>query len=154
MPVWVWIQSTGVATAIGQSSLLTGLLSAVHLVGMTVLVGGAFVSGLRSLGVLFADRPFADVAGAAGRGIEVGFFVSVVSGLLLFSPRAASAAANEIFQVKMLVLVAAVVAHVAWFRRARRSAGTAPRRFVPAGVAGLLLWVGVALAGCAYILLE
>ena len=152
--MWEWIQATGVATTIGQSSVLTGFLSAVHLVGMTLLVGGAFVSGLRSLGVLLADRPFADVAGAAGRGIEVGLLVSIVSGLLLFSPRAASAAANEIFQVKMLVLLAAVVSHVVWFRRLRRTAGPEHRRFVPAGVVGLLLWVGVALAGCTYILLE
>lgn len=149
-----WLETSGVATAIGQSAVLTGFLSAVHLLGMTLLVGGALVSSLRLLGVLLPDRPVPDVAAAAGRGIEVGLVVSLTSGLLLFSPRASSALGSGFFQLKMLLLVAAAGLHVVWYRRVIRRAHQRPFTLRIAGGLALVLWLGVASAGAAFILLE
>jgi len=62
-----WLESTGIATTVRDSLLLTSTLSAVHLLGFTLITGGAFVSNLRLLGVLLPDRRVLDVSGDAGQ---------------------------------------------------------------------------------------
>ena len=151
---FVWLEGTGVATTVRDSLMLTGALSAVHLVGFTLVTGGALVSNLNLLGVLFRDRPVLDVTRPATRGIAVGLVISVATGALLFGPRASVASANSIFQTKMALLAAAVAFHFTVHQRVARSeavTGTARRA---TAVVGLLLWIGLALAGCAFILLE
>ena len=145
-----WIQATRIATTIGGSTSLTGFLSAIHLLGLTLLVGGALVSSLRMLGIILTDRPMRDVTPWPVRGMAVGLTISVASGLLLFAPRAAAAVDNSFFQVKMLLLSAAIAFHFAVYRDASRRAIDARLT----GGAGLILWFGVAVAGCAFILLE
>ena len=149
-----WIETSRLASTIGQSLLLTGLLSAVHLLGMTLVTGGAVVSGLRFMGVLLRDGPVSAVAAAAGRGITVGLAVSLTSWLLLFSPRASMAVDNSIFQLKMLLLAVAILFHVTHYRRLTKSNETDSFSIRLSGATALVLWIGVALAGSAYILLE
>jgi hypothetical protein len=149
-----WVQDTGVATAVGESLLLTGALSAIHLIGFTLVTGGALVANLRMLGVLFAERPAVEVTRPAGRGVAVGLAISVATGLLLFAPRARDASVNSTFQVKMLLLALATVFHFTVHRRASRRPASPPGLLRTVGAISLLLWTGVALAGCAYILLE
>ena len=55
MAIFAWIESTGLATTIAGSRGLTGALSATHLLGLTLVVGSAFVRALRALGVLLPD---------------------------------------------------------------------------------------------------
>jgi hypothetical protein len=148
------LQSSGLATAIGESALATGLLSSIHLLGLTLIVGGALVSGLRLLGVMFARRPVPEVTLGIRRGIAIGLVISAVTGFLLMAPRATSAFRNEFFQTKMLLLAAAVVFHFSWCRAITARAGAKPVALRLTGALGLVLWFGVAVAGCAYILLE
>ena len=140
------------AAFIAQSSLVTGLLSGLHLLGLTLVVGGALVSGLRRLGFVLVDRPVADVTRPISRGMSIGLAVSVSTGLLLFAPRATAAARNSFFQTKMILLLAAAVFQfaVAW----RPDANARARMLKITGSIQLALWFGVALAGCAFILIE
>jgi hypothetical protein len=149
-----WIQNTRVAAIIGNSTSLTGLISGIHLLGLTLLVGAVLVSSLRMLGIILGNSPLRDVASAPGRGIIAGLILSAGSGLLLFAPRASAAAVNGIFQIKMLTLVTAAAFHFGVYRRVVRGADTEPVRVRLTGGIGLALWVGVAVAGCAFILLE
>jgi hypothetical protein len=149
-----WIQSTRIATTIGGSTLLTGFISGIHLLGLTLLVGAALVSGLRMVGIILTDRPLSDVTPGPRRGMIIGLVISVVSGLLLFAPRAAVAADNGFFQIKMTLLGAAALFHFAVYRGvSRRTDGNSPVVKFTGGV-GLTLWLGVAFAGCAFILFE
>src|SRR5687767_1581428 len=106
-----WLEGTRVAAAVSQSTLLIGSLSAIHLLGLTVVVGGAFVSGLRLLGVVLRDRPVSDVAATVSRGMTWGLGLSLTTGLLMFAPRASLAVENRFFQLKMLLLLVATVFH-------------------------------------------
>jgi len=147
------LQHSAVATAIANSLLLTASLSALHVAGFALVSGGALVSNLRLLGVLFPDRPVAEIVGPTRRGMAAGLLVSVVTGALLFSTRATAASQNEFFQVKMTLLVGALLMQFIVQRRLvdlRPDAAT----FKGAGALGLMLWLGVGLAGCAFILLE
>ena len=149
-----WLQSTSLAIAIANSLYLMAGLSALHLVGFTLLMGSALVGNLRLVGIVLPTLPIADVVRPARRAIALGLALSVATGLLLFSTRALNAVYNWIFDVKMGLLLAAIVFHVVVPSRfassALRPSGAA--RIVGAG--GLLLWIGVALAGCAFIFLE
>ena len=149
-----WLQTTSVAGAVRDSTLLTGTLSAVHLIGFTLVTGGAFVSNLRLLGVLLAERPVLDVSRPATRGIALGLLISVTTGVLLFAPRATLASANRVFQIKMLLLASAAVFHFTVHRSVSRRPSAARGALRSVGAVGFLLWAGLALAGCAYILLE
>jgi uncharacterized protein YacL len=149
-----WVQTTPIATTIGGSTLLTGFISAIHLLGLTLLVGGALVSSLRMLGITLTDRPMSDVTPGPGRGMIIGLVISVVSGLLLFLPRAVAAAESSVFQVKMTLLCAATLFHFGVYRGiSRRTDATASVVKFTGGV-GLILWFGIAVAGCAFILFE
>jgi hypothetical protein len=151
---FVWLEGTGLATTVRESLMLTGALSAVHLIGFTLVTGGALVANLNLLGVLFRERPVVEVTRPATRGILVGVAISAATGLLLFGPRATVASVNGIFQTKMALLAAAIVFHLTVHQRvARNEAVTSAARSSTAAV-GLVLWVGLALAGCAFILLE
>jgi uncharacterized protein DUF6644 len=147
------IEASGVATSIGRSMPVTGVLSGLHLIGMTIVVGAVLVSTLRLMGIVLPDEPVAEVTRAARRGIVIGLALSVTTGLLLLSPRIVATSSNYIFQLKMLILCAAAAFHFAIYQGAAR--GTSRR--VPPGVAGALgltLWFGVVLAGCAFLLIE
>ena len=149
-----WLQATSIANAVRDSTLLTGSLSAVHLVGFALVTGGALVSNLRLLGVLLPDRPVLEVSRPAARGIAIGLAISIATGLLLVAPRAIAASANRIFQIKMLLLVSAAAFHFVVHRAATRRRVVPPGTLRGVGAIGLALWLGVALAGSAFILLE
>lgn len=153
-PFFAWLETTGVARAVAESLLVTASLSALHVLGFTLIMGSALVANLRLLGVLLNQRPILEVTGPALRGVAAGLAVSAATGVLLFAARAASVSANGIFQVKMLLLVAAAVFHFTVHRSvAQRVSATAPL-LRATGAVGLALWLGVAVAACAFILLE
>ena len=133
---------------------MTGSLSAIHLLGFTLVTGGAFVSNLRLLGILLPDRPVIDVSRPASRGMAVGLLVSIATGAFLFSSRATAASANPIFQFKMLLLALAALFHFTIHRRVSGAPAVAPWVLRAAGATSFLLWTGVALAGAGFILLE
>jgi hypothetical protein len=149
-----WLQATSIAAAVRDSTPLTGTLSAVHLLGFTLVTGGAFVSNLRLLGIVLPERSVLDVSRPASRGIAVGLLVSIATGALLFAPRATVASANPIFQIKMLLLASAAAFHFAVHRTVARRPIATPVMLRAVGGVGFLLWAGLALAGCAFILLE
>ena len=153
-PFFARVEATAIASTIAQSLMLTAVLSSVHLVGFTLLMGSAVVSNLRLIGALFPQRPVVEVTSPAGRGLALGLGISVTTGLLLFAGRASAASSNGTFQLKMLLLATAAVFHFGLQRNIIRRASATPHLLRATGALGLTLWFSVALAGCAFILLE
>lgn len=153
MPFFSQVEASGIATAIRESALLTGTLSGLHLIGLTLLVGSVLVSSTRLVGMLFHDQPVGEVTRATRGGSIVGLALSVSTGLLLVAPRIATASNDRIFRIKMLTLGAAIAFHFSVYLPAARGRRS---RVSPAiaGSVAFLLWCGVLLAGCAFILLE
>jgi hypothetical protein len=98
--------------------------------------------------------PVIEITGPASRGIALGLAISIATGLLLFAGRATAVSANGTFQLKMLLLVAAALFHFTWHRRVTRRDAATVRLLRVTGALGLSLWLGLALAGCAFILFE
>ena len=153
MSFFAWLESTRVAMTVRDTLLLNAGLSAVHLIGFTLVTGGALVANLNLLGVLLRGRPPIEVTRPASRGITLGLAISMLTGVFLFAPRAAAASVNWIFQLKMSLLASAVLFHFFVHRSVVRHSTS---RSAHRGTAfiGLLLWTGLALSGCAFILLE
>lgn len=139
-----WYQSSAIASAVGDSPMITAVLSAFHALGFTFIMGGALFANLGKLGVLFPSRRSEEVAVPGSRLIALGLFLSIPTGLLLFGPKAVTAAHNSTFQLKLLLIVVASAVQFGLLRRDTRAVGGA----------GLLLWVSLALTACAFILLE
>jgi hypothetical protein len=154
MQFWGWLEATAVGQAVQGSLMLTAVLSAVHVAGMTLVAGAVLVSSLRSFGVLFPEAPSADVTRAARKGLLVGLGLSLSTGILLFSARATAAVDNDIFRLKMLLLAGALLVHATWYRRVLMADGPPTIRTRLGGAISLALWMGVVGSACAYILLE
>jgi hypothetical protein len=146
------IENSALASAIKGSFALTAGLSALHAVGFTLIMGGALFANLRLAGVLLRDRPQTEIVRLGTRSVAIGLVISVITGLLSFAPRAVTASASGIFQIKMLLLVTCIAMQFVVIRQTvrRHPAGSHAR----VGVLGVLLWVSLALAACAFILLE
>jgi hypothetical protein len=149
------LQASWLAHAIGESQMATASLSALHLVGFTIVMGSAFASNLRMMGALLPDVHAIEVVRPALRTLVVGLLVSAVTGALLFVPRASAAAANTTFRVKLSLLVIAALVHFVVMRvEAARDGAAGTLRQRATGAVGFALWAGVAVAGCVFILLE
>lgn len=151
---FTWLNGTGIASTVRESVFLTGALSATHLLGFTLITGGTIVSSLRLLGVFMRSEPVITVTRPAARGVAVGLAISVATGALLFAARAPAASVNPTFQIKMLLLVTAALFQFTVHRAVTRREIVPPLALRATGGIALLLWGGVAAAGCYYILLS
>lgn len=149
-PIFEWLARTEIAAFIKQSPYLVGLLSSIHLLGLTVIGGSAVIACLRFSGLLLPGQPPSDVARPAWNGIVLGFVLALASGIFLFAPRALSAPQDPAFQVKMALVLAAVAFHFTLFRRAAQRDHSRPALLLLTGLLGLALWLGVAFAGFAF----
>ena len=147
-------QSSWLAHTIAQSQILTAGLSAVHLLGFTLVMGSAVVSNLRMLGAVFSDLPATAITRPASRALVLGACVSVTTGLLMFLPRAVGASRNDFFRAKILLLVVAALFHAIVQSRVATKAVASPGLSRVVGAVGLALWLGLAVAAGAFILIE
>jgi len=148
--LFAWLEATGIARTIAGSTTWTGSLSAAHVLGFTLVMGGALVANVQAIGALFSLRETIDLDRSASRIIGTGLAISLVTGILLFSARATDVAANDTFRLKMLLLIAAALFHFTVRRRA--VARAKPARV--AGALSLALWLALGVTACAFILLE
>jgi hypothetical protein len=147
------IEHSTVAMTVRDSTILTGTLSGLHLVGLTLIVGSSLVSLVAFAGLLANDQPIAELTRGVRRATVIGLIISVTTGLLLVSFRLAMSTASRAFQVKLLLIAAAVLFHVTVYAPAARGRHSALSPRLAAAIA-FLLWFSVVLAGCAFILLE
>ena len=153
-PFFEWLAGTEAATAINQAPYLIGALSSVHLVGLTLILGSTIVSCMRYFEILLPEQPLAEVMKPAGKAVVLGFAISLATGLLMFAPRAATAVKNSAFQIKMILLLAAVIFHFALYRYALRTDSTRPPMLRLMGFLGVALWFGVSFAACVFAIFD
>lgn len=148
------LEQSHLATWVKSSPLILGALSGLHLVGFTVIVGTALVSGLHMMGVAFAARPSCEVLGTTSRVVAAGIALTVLTGGMQVAPRAGAALANWIFVAKMTLLAAAILAQLVVPRFAAHADAGATFRLRIWSVVTTVLWLAVGVMGAAFILLE
>jgi hypothetical protein len=148
-----WLSQTPLARWMQDEIWAFPIAEIVHIFGISVLVGAAALFDLRLLGV---GRHAISVRFAVRfllRTARVGFVIAISSGMLLFMSNTASFAANRAFQVKMLLLVAALANILIFHLGIYRSVATwdiyarAPLAARLAALVSLGSWLAIIAAG-------
>lgn len=143
-----WLMTTELAYYIGSNAWTQQALETLHMTAFSAMIGAIAVLDLRLLG-LGRRLPIDAYAPLVNWIAWIAMTVLVVSGLLMFMPRAESISARWAFQLKMGLLVLAL-ANLAYIQtRVGRLAGTGGAFSpVPGGIKAmaaisLLLWVTI-----------
>lgn len=150
LPVFKWIEATGVAVVINNSKYAFALLESVHILALAVIGGAVLIVDLRLFGVGFKNQPVASVATTARPWLIGSLIVILATGLLMFSSLAASKYYyNEAWWYKMYFLLAAVLFTFA----VRQPYALRESTRVPSvtakvvAVVSIFLWLAVAVMG-------
>ena len=98
------LEASALASAIRQSIWLYPFLEILHILGIVLLVGAAFLFDLRLLG-FSRNLPAQDLARHILPWSRRGLYLIVPSGLLLFSTNAVALAGDPVFHIKLIMLV-------------------------------------------------
>lgn len=147
-----WLESTALARLIQESSYGFPAVVAAHIIGLTLSVGTLLWVDLRLVGLCLRDRRISEVYRSLAPWFTAGFIMMFASGIVLFSAFATAAYVNLFFRIKMVALVLAAVNAAAFHRLSKRSARwdaapQPPTAVRLAGLASLVLWVSVIVAG-------
>nr|WP_256488683.1 DUF6644 family protein [Pontibacter sp. HSC-36F09] len=139
------------ASAIRTSSWLYPFLEILHILGIVLLVGAAFLFDLRLLG-FSRNLPVPDLARHLLPWSRRGLYLIVPSGLLLFSTNALALASDPVFHIKLIMLVVGGL-NAGFFHRFLASAapewgqGSAPRVAKVVALCSIVVWVLVIACG-------
>jgi hypothetical protein len=146
--VLTWIQGSALAHAISKSNHMVGAgLQILHIIGFVLLLASLLLLSLRLLGFVFVRQPVAQVADDATRLIWIGLALAVFSGTLMFVSTPRLYFHNWAFQLKMALLVVAILIQLLLFRRVARAQSPSPARVWTSVVLTLVAWFGISLAG-------
>lgn len=148
-PFFEWCEKTALYSLISNHEVGYPALETLHLFGLTLLLGTLLITCLRLLGVMLRKQPVAELAADLSPYQTAGLWLMLVTGPLMFVATAIRCYGNTSFWIKMLLLVAALVFHFAYFRKLirRDDASIPPGTGRFAAAVTLVLWFGVGVAG-------
>ena len=153
MPVAEWLEATYIGTLVRESLWGFPIVVALHLAGLIFSVGVVVWWDMRLLGVSMRTIPVTRVYRRLMPIACAGFTVMFVSGAMLFAGYATAAIGNTYFRLKLTALVLAAANAALYHRLTERTVSQwevgvrPPLGARVAGLASVLLWVGVILAG-------
>jgi hypothetical protein len=108
-PAWlVWLEQTAPALAMRNSIWMYPIVEIIHIVGIALLVGSAFMFDLRLLGVSRHVR-VTDMARHLLPRARLGLAIVVPSGLLMFVAHAGEWGTSPVFRLKLGLIVVAIL---------------------------------------------
>jgi hypothetical protein len=143
-----FIQSTALSHAISKSNhLLIAGFQVFHVMGFVLLLAALVLISLRLLGLILQQQTVPEVARQALRLVWSGLALAVISGTLMFIGSPRHYFYNPAFDIKMLLLAAAVIIQAGLFRRVADSTTASPWLARASVALALVLWFAVSLAG-------
>lgn len=152
MDVFEWLESSDLAVYIRHSHVLYPVIEIIHITGIIFLVGSAFLFDFRLLGIS-KRLPVTDLANHLLPWSRRSLLLVIPSGLLLFMTQAKSLSTNNVFGIK-LTLILIAFANAGYFHRYTfRTVSSwdqlqpTPAAAKTAGIISLLLWTSVVTCG-------
>jgi hypothetical protein len=148
-----WLAQTPASTAMHESIWAFPIVESVHVLGLCLFLGLAVLWDLRLLGVTFREVPASEVNGRLMPWMWAGAVIMVISGIFVFLNDPIRYYNNIFFRIKAVMLVLAVlnawVFQIGVFRRIADwdRGGRQPLNARMAGIASLVLWAGIVVAG-------
>lgn len=151
--VFTAVEASGVAVFMRENAIAFPLAEAVHVLGLSVVVGSIGMVDLRLLGVSARSHAVTRYAGEILPWTWGAFAVAATTGLLMFSSAATKYAANLPFLIKMGLLACAALNMLVFHLITQKSVAQwdndtpTPLGAKVAGGLSLVLWIGVVAAG-------
>jgi len=151
--ICVWIDQTQLSQAIQATSWVVPTVQTVHILAIAVVASSALMIDLRLLGVFWTDRPMKDVFSRFLPLVWWPLLILFATGAIMIIGEPARSLKNPAFQLKMLLLVTALIVTglLQFFERQNAAFGnlrSAPRPLpVMIAVASMLLWSAIIFAG-------
>jgi hypothetical protein len=134
------------ANPLNASELIFPTLEVIHIVGFAVLVGTIAIVDFRLLGIGMRRQKVAELASDLAPWTLIGLTMVLLSGPLMFSSDPDMYYLNRSFQVKMVLLLLAIIFQYTIHRSTTKSEGPPFRQKLVACVS-MTLWVGIIFGG-------
>jgi hypothetical protein len=131
-----WLEQTPLSQSIQSNAWVVPTVQTIHILAIAAVMSSVLMLDLRLLGVVGRDQPLPRVLSRFRPVIWWTLPVLLATGVLMIIGEPARSLANPVFQLKMLLLVAAIAVTAAFQRDSRIIAGLS-----------LALWVGIVFAG-------
>jgi hypothetical protein len=149
----VWIDATPLSQWMQVTNWVVPTVQTVHILAIAVIASSAFMIDLRLIGLFWADRPMKAVSSRFLPLVWWPLLILFVTGLIMMISEPARSLKNPAFQLKMALLIAAVVVTGLFQFLQRRNAKFGDLRKGPRAAAisvaivSMLLWASIVFAG-------
>lgn len=146
-----WLENTSWAVSIRQSLWLYPALEIVHIAGIAILVGAAFMFDLRLLGYS-KNLPLTGLSGYLLPWSQRGLILIIPSGILLFITNAKTLGADPTFWLKMILLVVAALNVLVFHRfifnpNNRNTSSELPFPAKISAIVSITIWIAIIACG-------
>jgi cytochrome bd-type quinol oxidase subunit 2 len=142
------MQGTALSHAISKSNhLLIAGFQVFHVMGFVLLLAALVLISLRLLGLILQQQTVSQVASQSLRLLWSGLALAVASGALMFIGSPKHYCYNPAFDIKMLLLVVAVLVQAVLFRWVAHSDNPSPWLTRTTVAVSLAAWFAVSMAG-------
>lgn len=153
LPFCEWLGATPGSIALHESLFMYPLIESTHVLTLCLFVGMTLVLDLRLTGLALRRVPVTDIVTRLQPLMFFGFFVMVVTGVLLFYAIPIRSYQSIFFRIKSVFLILAGLNAWAFHTGVFRNVSAWGRDVEPplrarrAGIASLVLWAGVIITG-------
>jgi len=146
-----WIETTPLSQAIQTHSWVVPTVQTIHILGIAAVMAAVLMIDLRLIGV-FREQPLPRVSRRFRPVIWWTLPILLLTGIIMITGEPGRSLANPVFQLKMALLVSAIIVTLAYQAPLRRNASywdCGGHRQLARLVAllSLLLWIGIVFAG-------
>ena len=148
----VWIDQTPLSQWIQVTNWVVPTVQTIHILAIAVVSSSALMIDLRLIGVFWADRPLKDVSARFLPLVWWPLLILLATGLIMIISEPTRSLKNPAFQLKMMLLIAALIVTGIFQFLQRRNASfgdlAGPRAAaVTVAVVSMLLWSAIIFAG-------
>ena len=148
-PLFKWCDSTWVAETVRCSKYLFPIIEAIHLLGLTVLLGIVVMVSMRLFGLILRHESVKDLATDLRPYTWTSIVIMLVTGYALFASEALKCFDSPSFRFKMASLILALIFQFTVYHKATTSDNVEQKpgfaKF--AAILCLVLWFAVGLGG-------
>jgi hypothetical protein len=148
-----WIDQTALSQAIQVANWVVPTVQTIHILTIAVVASSALMIDLRLVGVFWANRPMQDVTARFLPLVWWPLLILLLTGVIMIVAEPARSLKNPAFQLKMLLLAAALIVTALFQFLQRRNVAFGDLRSGPRtaaatlAIVSMLLWSSIIFAG-------
>jgi hypothetical protein len=151
--ICLWIDHTMLSQAIQATNWVVPTVQTIHILAIAAVASSALMIDLRLIGVFWANQPMKDVSSRFLPLVWWPLLILLATGIIMIIAEPARSLKNPAFQLKMLLLIAALIVTGLFQFLQRRNVSFGDLRSGPRAAAAtlaivsMLLWSSIIFAG-------